>query len=558
MAGGNHRLVYQHISAVRGDADVRRTRLAARQVDAGARQRGRARRQVLAARLQDAVGVDGEVTHRAQAAVGLDTGAQQATAADFTSGNLGMVDGGDRPRVVQRAAHRQLLVAARIQQAGIAQVCAEARRQVRTGAHRALLVQQGRCFQADLVRLQDAARVVEMPATHLQIGGGGNHAIRIRQRSLAGDIRRSSRGDAALAVVQHSRLQGQRPRARMLDLAVCIGNREGIDVQVLAVDGDAPRCIVQIAGDDARITRARLQDTALGVVQIARLQIQLAGLQAAFRVVQGAAGRHMQRARRYHHRLVLLTSPCVAVRPRWAALVWLPPMSSVAPVSSALPAARVCPCAASVCVVLTVKSPDVPSLPSACMPAAIRLLALLSMVFAVMLLLPCAAITPVLTIAPLAFKVWLPAAYRLPVLFNVSSVVLRLAPANTLPAALFKFATFRVALPATACNWPWVLSISPPDSVSVCPAATVPCVLSRLSTFTVASCAATMRPVLFSKVAAFTSASPLPSTWPPVLSNWPVAATVIRPVPVCARLPLRLSRLPALTLSCLAMVVALR
>ncbi|MNO01064.1 hypothetical protein D3C81_2211070 [compost metagenome] len=79
------------------------------------------------------------------------------------------------------------------------------------------------------------------------------------------------------------------------------------------------------------------------------------------------------------------------------------------------------------------------------------------------LVLPCAAITPVFAMAPLALRVWLPAAYRLPELFRLASVAFRLAPANTLPAVLFKFATFKMALPATACSWPLVLSMSPPE-----------------------------------------------------------------------------------------------
>ncbi|MNQ23632.1 hypothetical protein D3C85_368050 [compost metagenome] len=107
----------------------------------------------------------------------------------------------------------------------------------------------------------------------------------------------------------------------------------------------------------------------------------------------------------------------------------------------------------------------------------------------------------------------------------------------------------KVALPATACSWPLALSMSPPVNAKLRPAATVPSVLSRMPTFNAASCAATMRPVLFSKVAAFTSASPLPSILPPLLSSWPVAATVMRPIPVCARLPLRLSKLFALMVS---------
>ncbi|MNT43857.1 hypothetical protein D3C72_1803500 [compost metagenome] len=88
-----------------------------------------------------------------------------------------------------------------------------------------------------------------------------------------------------------------------------------------------------------------------------------------------------------------------------AAPVWLLLISTLAPVKLAPPAARTWPCAASACAVLIVKSPAVPSLPSAWMPAPIKLLALLSMDFAVMLLLPCAAITPVFTMAPLAFRV---------------------------------------------------------------------------------------------------------------------------------------------------------
>ncbi|MNK77053.1 hypothetical protein D3C87_966400 [compost metagenome] len=247
--------------------------------------------------------------------------------------------------------------------------------------------------------------------------------------------------------------------------------------------------------------------------------------------------------------LLVLTSPSVAVRPIFAALVWLPPISMLAPVKLAVPAPSNWPCAASLCMVLTVKSPAVPKLPSALIPAPIRLLAPLSRPFAVTLLLPCAAITPVFVTAPFAVSDWLPAAYRLPVLFRVSSVVFRFAPANILPAALFKFATFKVALPATACNWPLVLSMSPPVNAKLRPAATVPSVLSRLPTFNTASCAATMRPVLFSKELAFISASPLPSILPPVLSSWPVTATVISPLPVCARLPLRLSRLLALMVS---------
>ncbi|MNW11309.1 hypothetical protein D3C71_2087340 [compost metagenome] len=71
----------------------------------------------------------------------------------------------------------------------------------------------------------------------------------------------------------------------------------------------------------------------------------------------------------------------------------------------ALPAAMFWPCAASVCVVLIVRSPVVPSLPSAWMPAPIKLLALLSRRLVVRLVLPCAAITPVFKMAPLAFKV---------------------------------------------------------------------------------------------------------------------------------------------------------
>ncbi|MNM50506.1 hypothetical protein D3C81_615490 [compost metagenome] len=138
----------------------------------------------------------------------------------------------------------------------------------------------------------------------MQIGSRCHHPIGIIQDALADDVGRCSRGDAALAVVQHASRHGQNARADMLDLAFAVRQHGRIDVQVFAVDGNAACCIVQPTGDDARVTRACLQDGALGVVQIAHVQIQLPRLQSTFRVVQGGARRHIQRARRCHDRLI--------------------------------------------------------------------------------------------------------------------------------------------------------------------------------------------------------------------------------------------------------------
>ncbi|MNM50503.1 hypothetical protein D3C81_615460 [compost metagenome] len=100
----------------------------------------------------------------------------------------------------------------------------------------------------------------------MQVGSRCHHAIGIVQHTFADDRSCCRRRDAAFAVVQHTRLHIQRPRARMLDLAILVRNLDGIDIQVRAVDGDAAGRVVKIARLDAGITRARLQDGALGVV----------------------------------------------------------------------------------------------------------------------------------------------------------------------------------------------------------------------------------------------------------------------------------------------------
>ncbi|MNQ23628.1 hypothetical protein D3C85_368010 [compost metagenome] len=137
-----------------------------------------------------------------------------------------------------------------------------------------------------------------MHATDMQVNSRGNHAVRIVQQSFADHIRRGSGRDAALAVIQNTHLHRQGTRASMLDLAILVGDGDGIDVQVPAVDCDTAGSVVQIAGNDGRIARARLQDGAFGVVQVCHVQVELACLQCPFRVVQSRVGRDVERARR--------------------------------------------------------------------------------------------------------------------------------------------------------------------------------------------------------------------------------------------------------------------
>ncbi|MNK47967.1 hypothetical protein D3C87_667920 [compost metagenome] len=315
---------------MRGNGYVACPRLAARQINGITRQHRAARRQVLAARLQDAIGIDDQITRHAQTAVGLHAGAQQAAAGHFASGNMGVANGGDGTCVVQQATHRQLLIAARIQQARVVQVCADARRQVRAGAERALLVQQAGRIQTQGVRLQYAARVVDMHAANLQVFCGRHHAIGIVQLPLAGNIRRGSGCNAALAVVQHAGLhlqaaiagdvatrivQGLRhvhahlSRSRLLQGAVTIFQLAGlhcyllpggdgmavIDCFRLDIDQAIARYLAPFVIKARRLNtqaaRARVFNAAVAVKHLVGMQCQLGAVDgdASARVVQGAA-----------------------------------------------------------------------------------------------------------------------------------------------------------------------------------------------------------------------------------------------------------------------------
>ena len=107
---------------------------------------------------------------------------------------------------------------------------------------------------------------------------------------------------------------------------------------------------------------------------------------------------------------LVLTLPAEAMRAMADALVWLLLRSTKAPLMVVSPAARFCPWAVNAPVVLTLRLPALPRLPSDAMPAPSRLVAALFKLSAVMVVLPRAAITPVLLTAPLAVRIWLPAA----------------------------------------------------------------------------------------------------------------------------------------------------
>ncbi|MNM68954.1 hypothetical protein D3C81_805310 [compost metagenome] len=175
-----------------------------------------------------------------------------------------------------------------------------------------------------------------------------------------------------------------------------------------------------------------------------------------------------------------------------------------------------------------------------------------------MRLSPCAAITPLLLTAPRTCSAWLPAAYRLPLFSTSPALVARLPPANTLPDVLFSFATDRLASPLTAWIWPRVLSASPLSRRSLPPAARVASVLSSTPVDSTTSMAETMRPFWFCTLPACTVNAPLLSSAPPRLSSPPLTCTPVAPWPLCARLPPRLSKVPALMLSCPATVRASR
>ncbi|MBB5610993.1 MULTISPECIES: hypothetical protein, partial [unclassified Janthinobacterium] len=141
-----------------------------------------------------------------------------------------------------------------------------------------------------------ALPVIQLIGLHVQGAPDGGSVIVIEQSRL--DIHRAIADDAAASAVQGRRRDSQDAAAHVFNLAARIRQGGRIQVQIGAIDSDAAGGIVQIAGGNHRITRARLQDRALGVVQVCHMQVQLASLQAALRIVQSGVGADIERARR--------------------------------------------------------------------------------------------------------------------------------------------------------------------------------------------------------------------------------------------------------------------
>ncbi|MNT04018.1 hypothetical protein D3C72_1385800 [compost metagenome] len=254
--------------------------------------------------------------------------------------------------------------------------------------------------------------------------------------------------------------------------------------------------------------------------------------------------------------LLVVTLPVKAVKPIFAALIWLPPTSTDAPVSCNWPAAMFWPPACKAPAVFTVRSPTEAKLPSARMPAASKPLP--PRLPAVIAVLPRAARLPVLFSKPPISRVWLRPAYSTPALSTSPATLAVISvPAPSVPCTLRTLAASRFKAPVPACNKPRVLSMAPPRCKSVA-AAITPSILTSAPLLTMsADVAEVILPLLLSRLPVCTDKVPFPAISPFALSSWPVTATVIPPAPVCSKWPPRLLRLSACTLKERPVVVAL-
>ncbi|MNM50500.1 hypothetical protein D3C81_615430 [compost metagenome] len=130
--------------------------------------------------------------------------------------------------------------------------------------------------------------------------GGGVGVVKQAGLQINGAIA----DDAAAGALQGDRRDGQGAAPRMLDLAARIRQGGRAQGQIIAINGDAPVAVVQLACLDDGVARARLYQCALGIVQITHVQIELAGLQSTFRIVQGGIAHDVELTWRRNHRLV--------------------------------------------------------------------------------------------------------------------------------------------------------------------------------------------------------------------------------------------------------------
>nr|GEU29183.1 hypothetical protein [Tanacetum cinerariifolium] len=313
-------------ACVTGETDVGGARLAAGEIDHTGRQHRVARRQVLAVRGQRVGSRQGQVARIAQAAIGLDAGADQAARATVeASGRYRQVVlRGQHARVDDGAGNVHHLPVARIQAAAIDHA-GGGRVQIAAGKHAAAsIVQVAHGERGVAARLQLAARVVEVAARHHQAGAGADGAVRVIEAAGGNGHCAPGRGGVAVIdaggrdaylvvagnlaalVVQLLGRDRQGAAACVLELAIDVGQRRRAQRQVGAVDGDPARRVVQQRRDNDGVAGAGLDDSAARVVEVSHLQLQLPRLQPAAGIDQllaaGVVGVNIERVAGGHLR----------------------------------------------------------------------------------------------------------------------------------------------------------------------------------------------------------------------------------------------------------------